>query len=183
MSRENKLLIAIVAACITGIFGIIAALVGKSNSSIIINYPTPSVLEQVSVQSNSPTYSSPEPTIPSGFFNACSSEGLDDNIVALSNNTYQFRDKNQDEITAGDYWFVYVPTGVYGQVFFPITGVTYQVRGPAQLQVGAGTFWCNDLSSANNGEYIIVNSQKLALGQIETIGSWAKIPSISFQPK
>ena len=140
-----------------------------------------------------------EAIVDTSYFNACTSEGLDDDITALKNNgqvvpnSWMFLDKNETEIAAGDYWFIDVPANVYGHIFYPVTGLTYQVRGPAKLMVGAATFWCdNGGSTPNDGKYQMVDAKKLAdmlldsnweLAGDGAIGAWVNVPDVASQPK
>ncbi|HBC44668.1 MAG: hypothetical protein UX08_C0024G0004 [Candidatus Collierbacteria bacterium GW2011_GWB1_45_35] len=133
------------------------------------------------------------------YFNACTSVGLDDDITALKNNgqvvpnSFMFLDKNETEVAAGDYWFIDVPENVYGHIFYPITGLTYQVRGPAKLMVSAATFWCdNGGPTPHDGMYQMVDAKKLAdmlldanweLAGDGAIGAWVVVPSVESQPK
>ena len=104
-----------------------------------------------------------------------------------------FLDKNETEIAAGDYWFIDVPANVYGHIFFPVTGLTYQVRGPAKLMVGAATFWCdNGGSTPHDGMYQMVDAKRLDEMLLDSfweltgdgaIGAWVKVPGVEAQPK
>lgn len=155
-----------------------------------------------------PTAAKPEPetsapvtttTKTEAYFNACTSEGLSPDITALKNNgqvvpnSWVFLDKNESEVAAGDYWLIDVPANVYGHIFYPVSGLTYQVRGPAKLMVGTATFWCdNGGSTPHDGQYQMVDAKKLAdmlldknweLAGDGAIGRWVNVPSIENQPK
>jgi len=110
-------------------------------------------------------------------FNACNSEDqeqvtqLVENGQAV-NRAWMFLDKNESEVAAGDLWAIEIPTGVYGQVFVPTTGMTYEVRGPGHVRVGAATFWCDDIGdSSHNGKMRALNATRLP----EPIGDWVNI--------
>jgi len=133
------------------------------------------------------------------YFDACNSVDLDPSITALKNNgqvvpnAFSFLDKNEDQIAAGDYWFIDVPANVYGHIFFPVTGLTYQVRGPTKLMVGAATFWCdNGGSTSHDGMYQMVDAKRLdemlldsfwELAGDGAIGAWVNVPGVEAQPK
>ena len=140
------------------------------------------------------------------WYNACTSDPLSADISALKNNgqvvpdAYKFMDKNEVQVPAGDYWNIDVPEGVYGHVFYPMSGLTYQVRGPARIRVGAATFWCDNLGRASDGTvsshlgmYQMVNAKMLdakwldkyneLAGDVVTIGDWVKVPDVANQPK
>ncbi|MBU1070959.1 hypothetical protein KKG65_00930 [Patescibacteria group bacterium] len=139
------------------------------------------------------------PKIVGAYFDACTSVDLDDDITYLKNNgevvpnSFMFLDKNETEIAAGDYWFIDVPGDVYGQVFFPITGLTYQVRGPAKLMVGAATFWCdNGGKTPQSSQYQMIDAKKIDILYLNSywelegdgvIGSWVNVPPVENQPK
>lgn len=110
-------------------------------------------------------------------FNACNSEDqeqvtqLVENGQAV-NRAWMFLDKNESEVAAGDLWTIEIPTGVYGQVFVPTTGMTYEVRGPGHVRVGAATFWCDDIGdSSHHGQMRALNATRLP----EPIGDWVNI--------
>lgn len=111
------------------------------------------------------------------WLNSCDSEKreqvtqLVENGQAV-NRAWMFLDKNESEVAAGDLWTIEIPTGVYGQVFVPTTGMTYEVRGPGHVRVGAATFWCNDTGDQpHHGQMRALNATRLP----EPIGDWVNI--------
>ena len=135
-------------------------------------------------------------------YDACSSVGLSPDITALKENgvvipnAYVFLDKNEEQIAAGDYWFIKVPSYVYGHWYYPVSGLTYQGRGleGTIIQVGTATFWCsNGGSTLHNGMYQQVDAARLTEMSLDTttweligdasIGDWVNIPIPADQPK
>jgi len=207
--NRNSLFWGICAAIVAFLTTVLAILLFTGTlariTSATVAQPTPAAVEV-------PDLSTPRPSAPGSieiipvessdgrtYFDACNSVGLDDDITALKNNgqvvpnAFMFLDKNETEIAAGDYWFIDVPANVYGHIFFPVTGLTYQVRGPAKLMVGAATFWCdNGGSTPHDGMYQMVDAKRLDEMLLDSfweltgdgaIGAWVKVPGVEAQPK
>lgn len=165
------------------------------------------VVDQIAIKSSSDNPSGALPTLAPAasldaghtWFGACDSVNKDPSITALKNNgtvvpnAYMFLDKNETQVAAGDYWFITVPANVYGQVFYPMSGLTYQVRGPAKLRVSAATFWCdNGGSTPHNGQYQMIDAKRIDAKYLDknwelagevVIGDWVTVPGIENQPK
>jgi len=115
--------------------------------------------------------------IPSVWLNACTSEAQEQVTQLVETgqpvpNAWMFLDKNEAEVATGDLWSIEIPTGVYGQVFIPATGMTYELRGPGRIRVGAATFWCNDTGdTVNHGNMRLLDAQHLP----NPIGQWVDI--------
>jgi len=162
-------------------------------------------VEEVSVPTEITAESSDESNIIAPevvVYDACSSVGLSPDITALKENgvvipnAYVFLDKNEEQIAAGDYWFIKVPSYVYGHWYYPVSGLTYQGRGleGTIIQVGTATFWCsNGGSTLHNGMYQQVDAARLTEMALDTttwvligdasIGDWVNIPIPADQPK
>lgn len=122
------------------------------------------------------------------FLDACNSVGKPNVTNLVENgqkveNAFVFLDKNEADVKADDLHNVSVPAGVYGQGFYPVTGATFQFRGPGNFRFGRATVWCGDISTINSGMYVQINAQKLSIGQIELVGNWVAIPPVEQQPK
>lgn len=111
------------------------------------------------------------------WLNACTSEP-EEQVTQLVEtgqpvpNAWMFLDKNEAEVAAGNLWAIEVPTGVYGQVFIPATGLTLEVRGPGRIRVGAATFWCNDTGDQpHHGQMRVLDAKNLP----EPVGDWVNI--------
>ncbi len=136
------------------------------------------------------------------WYNACTSDALSEDVSALKNNgqvvpnAYSFLDRNEAEVAMPNqtgYWHIEIPANVYGHIFFPVSGLTYQVRGPGRVVVGAATFWCdNGGSTPHNAQYQMVDAKRLDEMLLDSnweltgdgaIGAWVKIPDPANQPK
>ena len=162
-----------------------------------VNEPAPQAPPRT--EEPAPPVSTPSGNTSGKYFDACNSVDMDDDITHLKENgqvipnSFMFLDKNETEVPSGDYWFINVPANVYGHVFFPVTGLTYQVRGPVKLQVGVATFWCdNGGSTPHDGQYQMLDAKRISEDCLNSnweleddcaIGDWVNVPPVENQPK
>lgn len=184
-SRKLWLILAILFGLITLFFGVfniirvfrasILSVASDSNAEAIAT-----VIQTTGDQNEVIPQATPD-AASSGLSSCALAEGKDiENLVENGqtiDNAFVFLDRSSAQVKAGNTWTISVENGVYGQVFFPLSGLTYQVRGPATLtQVGRATFWCDDVSDQNNGQYVMIDATALAKGQIKLIGQWVDVP-------